>query len=257
MPGFKQVQLEFASYIRNPEQNSKPENIEDRRLAVYSELFYNNVESFISSGFPVLRTLYSDDDWHALIRDYFSRHKAKTPHFPEMSQEFIDYLQDEFEPRDCDPPFILELAHYEGMETAVMLSTDDIDEVTADPKGDLLNEPVIISPLAWLLSYQWPVHTISVDHQPQTIPDEPTRIIIYRDRVGDVGFIQVNSLTARLFELLDDESTTMTGRQALEQVAGELNYPQPEVIIQGGLDTLRQLRKKDIVLGTDKGQINR
>jgi len=253
MAGFKEVQHEFASFIRNPETNSKPKNIEDRRLAVYSNLFYNNVENFISSGFPVLRTLYSDNDWHELIRDYFSRHQARTPHFPEMAQEFVDYLQNEFEPRDSDPPFMLELAHYEWMETAVMLSTDDIEDIVADPKGDLLDEPIAISPLAWLLSYQWPVYAISKDFQPDAIPDEPTWIIIYRDRQADVGFMQINPVTARLFELLDDEDIGMTGRQALGQVAAELNHPQPEVIIQGGMDTLRQLRKKDIVLGTLKG----
>jgi hypothetical protein len=37
---------------------------------------------------------------------------------------------------------------------------------------------------------------------------------------------------------------------ALQQVAKELDHPQPESIILGGLDTMRQLRNKDIILGT-------
>lgn len=253
-PQFKQIQYGFAAHIRDPEHVAKPEGIEDRRMAIYSELFYNNVESFVSSSFPVLRTLYNDEDWHGLVRDYFSRHKARTPHFPEMAEEFIDYLQNEFTPRECDPDFMLELAHYEWVEAAVMLSPDNIDDVEFNPEGDLLDEPVVISPLVWLMSYEWPVHTISNEWRPNEKPDLPTWIVVYRDRQDEVGFMRLNPVTARLLQLLngdgDDEEGLLTGRQALEQVIEELNHPQPQVIMEAGLDTLRQFRKKDIVLGT-------
>lgn len=247
---FKQVQYDFAAHIRDAENNAGPEGIEDRRMAIYRDLFYNNVEGFISSGFPVLRSLYNDDDWHGLVRHYFIHHHAKTPHFPEMAGEFVSYLQNEFQPRACDPAFIIELAHYEWMETALMLSTDDLSNVEYSADGDLAKEPVVISPLAWLLAYEWPVHQISKDYIPDEKPGQPTWIIIYRDRDDEVGFIQVNSVTARLFQLLDEQESAMNGCQALEQIAQELSHEQPEVIVQGGLDTLRQLRRRDIVLGT-------
>jgi hypothetical protein len=246
---FKQTQYDFAAHIRDPANRPGPQGIEDRRMAIYRELFYNNVEGFVSSAFPVLRTLYNDEDWHALIRGYFSRHQAKTPHFPEMAEEFVHYLREEFSPRDCDPPFLLELSHYEWMETAVLLSQDEIDPAQYNSAGDLLDEPVVISPLAWLLYYEWPVHTISSDLQPDEKPEQPTWIIIYRDKQDEVGFTQLNPVTARLIQLLDDDRP-MTGRQALQQIANEINHSQPAAIVDGGLDTLRQLRKKDVVLGT-------
>ena len=247
---FKKVQYDLAAHIRNPDEVSGPEGIEDRRLAIYRELFYNNVEGFVASNFPVLRSLYDDDAWHELIRDYFVRHKAKTPHFPEMAQEFVDYLQNEFTPGESDPPFLTELAHYEWMETALMLSKDSIDDVAYNPEGNLMEEPVVISPLAWLLCYEWPVHAISIEEQPREKPEQPTWIVIHRDRQDVVSFTHLNPVTARLIQLLDSEEHKLTGLQALEQIAQELNHPQPEAIIAGGLDTLRQLRKKDIVLGT-------
>jgi hypothetical protein len=76
--------------------------------------------------------------------------------------------------------------------------------------------------------------------------------VIHRDRQDEVGFTHLNPVTARLLQLLEDDA--MTGRQALEIISRELNHPQPEAIIAGGLDTLRQLRKKDVVLGTAVGQ---
>lgn len=247
---FKKTQYEFSAYIRDPESAPIPGAIEERRMAIYRELFFNNINSFMSSAFPVMRTLYSDEDWEALINDYFARHKAHTPHFPEVANEFIDYLQNELEPRECDPAFLLELAHYERMETEVMLSQDEIEDVCHNREGDLMQLPVQISPLAWLLFYEWPVHEISEDYQPEEKPEQPTWIVIYRDRQDEVGFMQLNPVTARLIQLLDNDEQPMSGEQALSQIAQELNHPQPEIILSGGEDTLRQLRKKDIVLGT-------
>lgn len=131
-----------------------------------------------------------------------------------------------------------------------MLSKDSIDDVAFNPAGDLMEDGVVISPLAWLLAYEWPVQNISADEQPLEKPGQPTWIVIYRDRQDEVHFMQLNPVTARLVQLLDDDEHHLSGRQALEQIVRELNHPQPDVIISGGMDTLRQLRKKDIVLGT-------
>jgi len=93
IPAFKKHQYEFTAHIRDPKNNAIPDGIEDRRMGIYRELFYNNVESFIASGFPVIRKIYNDENWHAMVRDFFARHQSKTPYFLEISQEFIDYLK--------------------------------------------------------------------------------------------------------------------------------------------------------------------
>ena len=85
-PAFQQVQYAFAAHIRDPGQNPPPPGIEDRRLQIYRELFYNNVEGFLSSGFPVLRSLMTNEDWHAMARDFFSRHRCHTPYFLQISE---------------------------------------------------------------------------------------------------------------------------------------------------------------------------
>lgn len=251
LPAFQKIQYDFAAHIRDPHNHPPPEHIEDRRIAVYRGLFYNNVEGFMSSGFPVLRSLYSEEDWHGLIRAYFSQHRAHTPHFTEMAEEFVAWLQAGFVPRACDPPFILELAHYEWMETLATLCQHQIEDVSFTPDGNLLEEVVVISPLSWLLSYEWPVHAISTDYRPDEKSEQPTWIVIYRDRHDEVGFIQVNPVTARLMQLLNADEN-LSGGDALRQIADEMGHPQPAVIVEGGMDTLRQMKRKDIVLGTRK-----
>ncbi len=246
---FKDWQYAFTSHIRDPDMVPPPEGIEPRRIRIYSELFYNNVEGFISSGFPVLRSLYNDEDWHKLVKHFFKHHRNQTPYFLEVSQEFLDYLQNERGEREEDYPFMLELAHYEWVELALSVDETEIDMTAIDVDGDLLEGHPLISPLAWPLSYQYPVHKISEDFIPDAPGEQPTHLVIYRDRDDEVRFMELNPVTARLLYLLDEDDK-LTGRAALQQIASELSHPNPDVVIDGGLATLRELLDRDIVLGT-------
>lgn len=95
-PAFFKTQFDFAAHLRDPEVNRAPSGIEDRRMKIYRELIYNNIESFISSGFPILRSITKDDKWHSMVRDFVSHHNSSTPYFLEISQEFLQFLQEEY-----------------------------------------------------------------------------------------------------------------------------------------------------------------
>ena len=248
-PAFVRQQYAFAAHIRNPEKNPSPEGIEERRMKIYRELFYNNVEGFIANTYPVLRRVLPDDRWHAIIRDYFAHHLSHTPLFPEMPREFLKYLEHERKPQPDDPPFMLELAHYEWVELALSLLDEKIDTTKIDAHGDLLMGIPAISPLAWPLSYRFPVHKISPAFQPSEAGGMQAHLIVYRDADFDVRFIEINPVTARLLQLFAGEDA-VPGRAALQQVAVELNHPQPETVIQGGIEILQNLRKRHVILGT-------
>lgn len=250
-PDFIARQYEFAAHIRNPESNPAPKDIDPRRMAIYSELFYNNVEDFIANTYPVVREIMAEQAWHALLRDYFSTHKAHTPLFPQMPGEFLTYLESERTPRTEDPAFLIELAHYEWTEQALAVSDGEADWDSIYPDGDLLRRCPVISPLAWPLVYQFDVHHISVDYQPQRPPTLPTYLVVYRDRHDEIGFLEINAITYRLLELLND-NTKLNGRQALEHIAIEMQHPNPQVVIDGGIQTYLDLKQRDIILGTKK-----
>jgi hypothetical protein len=246
---FKQTQYAFAAHIRDPQQHPRPLDVEDRRMNIYRELFYNNVEGFMASSFPVLRKIMDDTQWHALIRDYFSNHKAKTPLFPEMPREFLQYLQEEREPQESDPSFLLELAHYEWVELALSLADEENESDDINPDGDLLEERPVLSSLAWPLQYQYPVQQIGPDYQPENPPELPTFIVVYRNINDHIGFLEINPVTARLLQLLNEENK-QSGRTLLEQIASEINHADHEAVIQGGLSILHDLRERNILLGT-------
>ncbi len=254
-PEFIRRQYEFAAHIRDPENNPAPTDVEQRRMNIYNELFYNNVEDFMSNSYPVLKSIYGDLEWHKLVRDYYSKHQAHTPLFPEMPREFLKFLENEREPNKIDPPFLIELANYEWVELALGLLDLENNINTIDPDGDLLNNVPVMSSLAWSLSYIFPVHKISPDFQPQDKPALPTYIVVYRNHNDEIVFMELNPVTARLLQLIsetNDNTTNKTGKELLEIIATEMNHPDPSVVITGGQQAMQELRSRNILLGTLK-----
>ena len=249
LPRFQQQQLAFTAHIRDPEHNPLPEGVPARRMAIYTELFFNNINEQLSANFPVLRRITADGRWRALVRDFMVRHRSETPLFTEVGQEFLAYLDDEREPQHGDWPFMLELAHYEYVELAVAISTADEALDDHDPEGDLLTGRPLVAPTAWNLTYRWPVHAIGPDHLPAVPPAEPTHLVVYRDRQDAVHFLQINAVTQRLLQLLK-EDPACTGLDALNTIAGELGHPQPATVVATGRELLDDLRRRSVILGT-------
>ena len=251
LPEFIRLQYQFAAHIRDPQHQPAPDDVEDRRMAIYRELFYNNVESFLSSTFPVLRKLHNDDRWHAMVRDFFSQHLSQTPLFLEIPREFLAWLERGCSNYDTDMPFIYELAHYEWVELALSISEESCDADDIIRAGDFLSGIPVLSPLAWHLSYRYPVHEISPEYQPQHPGAAVTSLVVYRDRNDDMGFMLVNPVTKRLLELVDEDNN-QSGEQLLGRIAAEMSHPQPEVVISGGIEILKGLAQKDIILGVKR-----
>jgi len=245
---FTDVQYAFTRHLRDPRNNPAPADIEDRRMGIYRDLVHNNIGRMIGNLFPVLRKITPDDRWHSIIRDFFKRHQSHNPVFNKIPLEFLQYLEHERNVDD-DPPFILELAHYEWVEYAVSIDVREIKWGGIDPEGDLLEDIPVISPLAWRLKYLFPVHTISPDIQPIEVPSQPTYLVVYRDRNDKVRFIELNPVSARLLELVQKDQN-IPGRILLENIAKELQHPNPEVVIKGGADIMQDMLGKDVLLGT-------
>ena len=218
-------------------------------MAIYRRLFFNNISSLLEKNFPVLRSLYDDAAWSRLMREFYAEHRARTPLFPEIAKEFLRYLQDLRGVREGDPPFLLELAHYEWVELALTLDEREPDEVAADPHGDLLKGHPVLSPLTWTLSYRYPVHRIRREFQPAQPPDQATHLLVWRDRDYRVRFMRLNEVSRLLLEHLR-EPTDQSGRELLEAVAAALGHADPKKIVAAGARVLAELRERDVLLGT-------
>lgn len=239
----------LAAHIRDPEHVAPPPGIEERRLKIYRELFFNNVSGLLSGNFPVIRRIYGDARWDALMRDFLREHACQTPLFPELARELMRYLDTRAEAGRDDPPWLRELAHYEWVELALQISEARDDDTAHDPDGDLLDGRPLLSPLAWPLAYAWPVHRLGPDHLPDAAPPAPTLLMLRRDADGEVRFHALTPLTFRLLQRLD-ESPELSGRAQLLALAEEAGAPQPETFLDEGAAMLARLRVEGTVLGT-------
>ena len=95
------------------------------------------------------------------------RHHSKTPYLFEISEEFLAYLQNERGTTETDPPFLLELAHYEWVEQALLISDAVLPAENPLLLDDPLSQTIYLSELAWPLAYRFPVHRIGPDYQPR------------------------------------------------------------------------------------------
>lgn len=241
-------QFALARHLRDPQAHPAPPGIEGRRLAVYRDLFFNNIEGLLAGNFPVIRKTLGDDAWRNLVRAFYATHRSHTPLFPEIAREFIRYL----ESRDDDtlPPWLRELAHYEWVELALQIADDAVPAHVAD--GDLLTGEPVLSPFAWALAYQWPVHRIGPDFQPGVPPTEPTLLLVRRDAGYQVRFAAISPLAYRLVEVLGEGGRS--GADALRQLADEAAVDDVPAFIEQGVAMLARMRDEGTVLGTLPGR---
>jgi hypothetical protein len=249
-PGRTQrLQYQFTAHLRDPDHCPAPAGIEDRRMGIYRDLVFCNVEMFLSANFPVIRTLYDEDTWNGLTRDFLREHQCHTPLFPEFGREFLRYVEARQQRGAGDPPFLLELAHYEWAELALALDENDLDAVPHDAAGDPLTEVPVISPLACVLGYRFPVQLIGPDFRPTQAPADPTLLLLVRGHDDEVRFHEIDALSALLIERLQ-ENTRLTGLQCLDALLAERDDTDAAALREAGKAVLIQLKAREAILGT-------
>ncbi|MFH1495020.1 MAG: putative DNA-binding domain-containing protein [Pseudomonadota bacterium] len=246
IPAFQRYQYDFAAHIRNPKAHPRPQGVPVKRMKVYSELLYNNLEGFLLACFPVLRKVLGQRRWGRLVRDFFADHSCHTPIFRQIPEEFVHYLKEKRGLRAGDPVFLADLAHYEWVELALSVSPLEIDWSGIERDGDMLAGQPVLNPVLALLRYPCPVHLIGPKFKPaQQVED--THILVFRDLDDQVRFTELNPVSARLVSLLQEQS--ISGKEALLRIAGELNHPDSQGVVTAGHAILANLKSEQAILG--------
>jgi hypothetical protein len=217
-------------------------------MDLYCDFLFTNISNFLAENFPVLNKIMSEQQWEELSRDFFSRHSSHSPYFSQISQEFLHYLQNERleNPQSKhDLPFLLELAHYEWTELVISIA-EDLDSgnsIITDP----LTQALTLSDTALALAYQYPVHKISPDFIPTELPAQATYLVVYRNVEDQIVFLETNPVTHALLETLTDNTEQAT-LSVLNKLADDLQHPNPDILIQGGLSILNDFISRGIVI---------
>jgi len=244
---FRQVQHSFAAYLRRPDDAPIPDGVTPERAAVYRELVFNNIKSFLDNNFPVLSEVLGESRWRELATLFVAEHACQTPYFLEVGREFQTWLRESGIRYLTDIPFAEELAHYEWAELAIAVAEND--EVQTFASESLLDAHPLVSVNAWPLRYDFPVHLIGPDYQPDELPAQQTFLLIYRDLNFDVQFMEINGITWLLLERLR-EAGAQAAQQILEQIAADFPQLTVQQVVDGGEQTLQELVTRGVIIGS-------
>lgn len=213
----------FLNFVRNP-ASPLPATANPRAMGIYADLVYRNLAGFINQFFPVCYQVCEQEcepgAWQALIRAFIAQHPSQTPYFLAIAEEFLQFLLSRPAALEALPAYIPELAHYEWVELALDIA--DIPQpaptiVNAD--ADLWDSHWQLSPLAWCLAYQYPVHAIGPAN-PSPAPN-PSAYVVYRNAQLAVKFIALTLASAQWLQAIDPATTPRTALTKL--LTGELS----------------------------------
>ena len=242
---FIDVQLDFSAHIRNPEKYNKPADVDHRHMQIYLDLFFNNVNNFLSTTFPVAKSLLSDQQWLELVRAFFHQHPSQSPYFLQISEEFLTFLSEKNNLQL--PDFYLELCHYEWVEMSLdVMADEDIPEVLMEPE---LNATVVINPYSRCLVYEYPVHNIGPSYQPDAKPHQPTFLIVLRNMDHEVRFVASNPLTHQLLQLLAEHTVLEATKQLHEMLSNQGRQLSLEQVRSQGMEVVLDLYRQQVLLG--------
>ncbi|ALS97850.1 DNA-binding domain-containing protein [Lacimicrobium alkaliphilum] len=239
MHKFHQLQQQFAQHLKNPGFCPAPSDIESRRLSIYRDLFFNNILGFLGNGFPVLQSLYDEKVWRQLCRQFYHQHHCRSPYFVDISKEFVEFLANEYQPLPSDPSFLAELAHYEWVELAISINKDIPSGEYWDGEQDYSS--IQMSELAWLLSYQFPVHKICPEFQPQQASG-PYFFVVCRDKDDEVCFTGIDQVNAFMLNHIEQQGPIELDSlfSAMEQAMPQFPSDQLQEQAKKALDAFMQ-----------------
>ncbi|HAX26890.1 MAG TPA: DUF2063 domain-containing protein, partial [Alteromonas macleodii] len=69
---FQTTQKTFVDAIKDPQTYCGTNADHARRMKIYQSLFFNNIDNFVSTGFPVLKSIivkqYGEKGWESIVR---------------------------------------------------------------------------------------------------------------------------------------------------------------------------------------------
>lgn len=254
-PEFLAYQHRFVNYLRNP----NPEQLADvlpPNVNIYAKLLQRKIDGSLRSCFPITRSLLGTGRWDVLVKTFIRDHPCQSPLYREIPDEFIDFLVNE-NPLLEALDFIVDLAHFEWMELVLETAQPLTANNSIAVAGDFLDNIPVLNSVLHLLRYRYPVQTVTAGNErrqsrknrSKTEKEQAVLLVGLRDDAFRIRFIEVNPVTARLIELLQEG--IHTGRNALIQVATELHYPSPESILPFGKDILDNMASQQILIGVN------
>jgi hypothetical protein len=244
---FMSFQADFAARIRDPDGQPAPHGVDPRRMRVYEELLFNNLDGFLRACYPVTHDILGERAWQGTVRSFLAEHRCRSPLFREIPGEFLGWMENRAAALFPEHSFLQEFMHYEWLEMIVSICSDEGADKAPDPDGDLLSAVPILDCSVRLACYQYPVHRIGPEFQPREADGQHYCFVVFRDGNDVVRFIALNPVAARMVEILAE--CRCSGRDVLLKITRELDRQDAAHVVEMGQTLLADLRRTGVIVG--------
>ncbi|MDE0451661.1 MAG: putative DNA-binding domain-containing protein [Gammaproteobacteria bacterium] len=249
---FTEIQRQFTKHLRDPDNAAPPAGADPRRMRIYARFYRAKLVRLLERVMSPLTEALGRDELFALIDDYVRLPRVALGGKSSLEESFADYIKEVSAGRGLRP-FIPELADFCVRTIAILDSIREIREDGIEPNGDLLRGVPVFSELAEVMAYEWPVHRIGAKFLPEARPVQQTWLVVYRDRRGAGGYVELNGLAATIALRVRDNAVGKTGQEILADTAKGSFHHETSSLMRAGLDVLEALRQRDIIIGVRTG----
>lgn len=234
----------LAAALRDPAAPA-PADFPPSRLALYRQLSAANVESLLAASFPHLSAVLGATAWGALLADFYRDWRVQTPLFASLPGELVAYFETGRRVTD-DPPFLLELATFEGLLLEVTHDARELPTGSVAP-AEWQHAVPVLNPLLRLRMFQFAVHEYGAVQVPEARAT-PVCLVLWRNRQDQARYAELTPVTARLLAVMLERPQQPAGALLL-QIAKEMAHPAPATVVSAGMVMLDDLLAQEIVLG--------
>jgi uncharacterized protein len=239
---FRQYQFALARHLRDPLSVPAPVGVNATDAAACTQEMVDHLCNVLEPAFTVTQALLGDELWQHAVRLFIKDAPHHAPWATAVQRAFVDHVCASPEMQNL-PAWLQDLAHFEWLQSAV--STAPVTWPAFDAAGDVMHNPVVLNPTHVNGSYEWPVHHIGTDNEPDDM--QTTHVTVLRDQNDELHVFESSVFRGQLLDLLREGQT---GEQAFMVLAMWLSHPEPEAFVREGEQVMAQLQREGVVLGT-------
>lgn len=194
------------------------------RMLVYRALVHNRLRNVVREFIGRSAARRGRAEFRADFDAFMAERAAKTFYLRDVPAEFVAWVSPRWTTDADAPRYLVDLARHELLETDVRNDPAGGEPATELPLA--LDRPLRFDGSCRLMRYGWAVHKLSYAIDDTTIPPEqPTILLVFRDRSGKVRYLEIGEWSAHVLEaLMIDGLAVADGlRRAAERAGGALD----------------------------------
>ena len=189
-------QADFSDYLRTAKTPLSPKGTEK----IYHRLLRANLQELLANIYPRLIEHLGEEKWQFLLDQFLCIHKANTPYFYQVPDEFLSFLWHN-KALYGQWPWLWALAHFEWMELVATVADENLPE--PDSQG------MRCSPLAYYCQYEYAVYPLDKEYAPLALRTQPWQGIVYRNRAQEVQWLALDAWSALLFTIIQQQKNNV------------------------------------------------